>query len=76
MLHNAVVLYQRTITFTHIVSTNHKSRLHIPTEVEVRVVEWDHLTLLDEAAVHDVVAEVGFQSQKLKRTTSRLGFNS
>ena len=29
MLHNAVVLYRRTITFTYIVSTNHKSRLHI-----------------------------------------------
>ena len=31
MLHNAVVLYRRTITFSYIVSTNHsKSRLHIP----------------------------------------------
>ena len=31
MLHNAVVLYRRTITFTYIVWTNHKSRLRIPT---------------------------------------------
>ena len=30
MLHNAVVLYRRTITFSYIVSTNHKSRLRIP----------------------------------------------
>ena len=27
MLHNAVVLYRRTITFSYIVSTNHTSRL-------------------------------------------------
>ena len=32
MLHNAIVLYRSTITFSYIVSTNHKSRLHIPTE--------------------------------------------
>ena len=30
MLHNAVVLYRRTITFSYIVSTN-QSWLHIPT---------------------------------------------
>ena len=32
MLHNAVVLYRRTITLSYIVSTNHESRLHIPSE--------------------------------------------
>ena len=31
MLHNAVVLYRRTITFSYIVSTNHKIRLRIST---------------------------------------------
>ena len=31
VLHNAVVLYRRTITFSYIVSTNHKSRWRIPT---------------------------------------------
>ena len=31
VLHNAVVLYRRTIMFSYIVSTNHKSRLRIPT---------------------------------------------
>ena len=31
VLHNAVVLYRSTITFSYTVSTNHKSRLHIPT---------------------------------------------
>ena len=38
MLHNAVVLYRRIITFKYIVSTNHKSpRLRIPTEGGVKV---------------------------------------
>ena len=43
VLRNAVVLYRRTITFSNVVSTNHKSRLRIPTfqvvEVGVEVVE-------------------------------------
>ena len=30
MLHKAVVLYRRTITFSYIVSANHKSQLCIP----------------------------------------------
>ena len=31
MLQNVVVLYRRTITFFYIVSTDHKSRVRIPT---------------------------------------------
>ena len=31
VLHNAVVLYRRAITLSYIASTNHKSRLRIPT---------------------------------------------
>ena len=30
VLHNVVVLYRRTITFSYIVSTNQTPRLHIP----------------------------------------------
>ena len=42
MLHNAVVLYRRTITLSYIVSTNHKSpRLRIiPSERGVSPGDW------------------------------------
>ena len=42
MLHNAVVLYRRTITFSYIVSTNHNSRLRIPSVPPgARETSWD-----------------------------------
>ena len=47
MLHNVVVLYRSTITFSYVVSTNRKSRLRIPT---VRcLLEAMHKRLLEAA---------------------------
>ena len=47
MLHNAVVLYRRTITFSYAVSTNHKSRLHIP--IERSLGSWERTVVLAPA---------------------------
>ena len=66
MLHNAVVLYRRTIAFSYIVSTN-QSRVRIPT------VRWPHTREgADQALGRVVQVDVRFKAPALKA----LGFNS
>ena len=51
MLHNAVVLYRRTISFSYIASTNQSPRLRIPTVLARADVEADAVRrLLDIGA--------------------------
>ena len=60
MLHNGVVLYRRTIAFSHIESTNHKSRLNIPTaELVALDLLVSHAGSLAHAALDGVVALLG-----------------
>ena len=58
-LHNVVVLYRRTIAFSHIVSTNHKSRLHIPSHRHLRAARRHLCAPEDQRGRAPIPAQIG-----------------